>query len=345
MRSARYVSDQHLLGPTAMLFHGPEGTGKSLLLERLAECPWKEVYRINTGTHPKGQAKALTETFEDAHDNQPSLILMDNLDRFLEKADTLVERLRIELAKLEGSEVVVAAAARSIYNVDSSLRTRSTFKIGLEIFPPDVRQREDIFRQILGPGRKLDHTDIPSLAARTHGFVGRDIDHLCGLARARRVDRADESLEDDQKETLTEILEKTDYVTHEDFEAVIDQVQPTVLKESILEVPKVRWTDIAGVDHVRALLEAITIRPFKVSTSYPTHTNARMSTYQHMTYHPTAPRPRPQIRRPPIPQRRPPLRPPGLRQNPHRTSRRHRIKPKLPRRQGLRAHQDVRRRI
>jgi AAA family ATPase len=272
MRSARYVSDQHLLGPTALLFHGPEGTGKSLLLDRLAECPWKEVYHVNPGTHAKGQAKAITEIFEEARDNQPSLILMDSLDKFLEKADTLVERLRIELAKLQGSEVVVAAAARSVYDVDSSLRTRSTFRIGLEFFPPDVRQREDIFRQVLGPGRKLDSTDIPGLAARTHGFVGRDIDHLCGLARGRSVDRADETLDDDQKETLTEILEKTDYVTQDDFDAVIDQVQPTVLKESILEVPKVRWADIAGVNHVRALLEAITIRPFKVSKFFPNHT-------------------------------------------------------------------------
>jgi AAA family ATPase len=258
------LSDQYLLGPTALLFHGPEGTGKSLLLERLAECHWQQVYRINPETHPKGQVKAIIETFEDARDHQPSLILMDNLDNFLDKADALVNRLRTELAKLEGSQVVVAAAARSIYDIDTSLRTTSAFKTELELFPPNVRQREDIARQILGPGRKLGNIDFDTMAARTHGFVGRDIHKLCGLARNRRVQRAYESLDDDQKATLGEILEKTDFVTQEDFDAVIDQVQPTVLKESILEVPKVKWTDIAGLDHVRALLEAITIRPFKV---------------------------------------------------------------------------------
>lgn len=276
MGSARFVGDQHLLGSTALLFHGPEGTGKSMLLERLAECPWKEVYRINPSTHPKGQITAVTETFDNARDNQPSLILMDNLDKFLDKADALVERLRIQLAKLEGSEVVVAAAGRSVYDVDTSLRTRSTFKNVLEVFPPDVRQREDILRHILGPGRKLDSIDFAGLSARTHGFVGRDIDHLCGLARSRRVERADEALDDESKATLPEILEKTDFVYQEDFDAVIDQVQPTVLKESILEVPKVRWTDIAGVDHVRAVMESITIRPFKVRPIYI-----------HTTFHPT----------------------------------------------------------
>jgi AAA family ATPase len=270
--AALNMQDQYLLGPTALLFHGPEGTGKTLLLERLAECTWQEVYRVNLETHPKGQIKAISQVFEDALEKQPSLILMDNLDKFLEKADALVNRLRAELAKLEGSQVVVAAAARSVYDIDASLRTTSAFKTELELFPPNVRQREDILRQILGPGRKLATINFSALAARTHGFVGRDIHKLCGLARNRRVQAAYESLDDDQKASLGEILEKSDFVTQEDFDAIIDQVQPTVLKESILEVPKVRWTDIAGLDHVRALLEAITIRPFMVSRClYPMH--------------------------------------------------------------------------
>lgn len=266
--TALNLSDQYLLGPTALLLHGPEGTGKSLLLERLANCPWQQVFRVNLETHPKGQVIAIGDTFEDACDHQPSLILMDNLDKFLDKADTLVTKLRTELAKLEGTQVVVAAAVRSVYDIDSSLRTTSAFKTELELFPPNVRQREDILRQILGPGRKTGNLDFASLAARTHGFVGRDIHKLCGLARNGRVQRAYDALDDDQKGLLGEILEKTDFVTQEDFDAVIDQIQPTVLKESILEVPKVRWTDIAGLDHVRTLLEAITIRPFRVRCGY-----------------------------------------------------------------------------
>jgi AAA family ATPase len=256
--------DLRLCGPTSFLLHGPEGTGKSLLLERLAECPWQQVYRLDPDTHPKGQAKAISETFEDARDNQPSLILMDNLDRFLDKAETLVNKLRTELAKLSGSQVVVAAAARSIYDIDTSLRSPSAFKTKLELFPPNAKQREDILRQILGTTSKLGDLDFLALAERTHGFVGRDIHDLCLLARDRREQQIDESINEEEKNTFSEKLEQTSYVCQEDFDAVFGEVQPTVLKESILEVPKVRWTDIAGLDHVRAVLEAITIRPFKV---------------------------------------------------------------------------------
>ncbi|KAH9872111.1 hypothetical protein J1614_006372 [Plenodomus biglobosus] len=254
---------KRLLGPTTFLLHGPEGTGKSLLLERLAEASWQEVHRIDAETHPKNQAKAISETFKAALDDQPSLILMDNLDKFLEKAETLVMRLQIELAKLEGSQVVVAAATRSVYDVDARLRTTSAFKTELELFAPNVMQRDDMFRQILGSDCKDTDLDIHSLAERSHGFVGRDIHKLCSLARNRRLDQIYSSLDDSQKDTIGEVLEQSDFVTQEDFDTVISQVQPTVLKDSILEVPKVKWSDIAGLDHVRALLEAITVRPFK----------------------------------------------------------------------------------
>lgn len=262
--SLPHLHNRHLLGPTAFLLHGPEGTGKSLLLERLAECPWSEVYRINPDTNPKGQAKAVSDIFQDARENQPSLILMDNLDRLLDKAESLVNRLRIELATLGGSQVVVAAAARSVYDVDSSLRTATAFQTELELLPPNATQREDIVRQILGPACNVPNVDFTVLAERSHGFVGRDIASLCYLARKHHTRRIDTLVDEKNKAELGKMDEQMDFVEQEDFEAVIEQVRPTVLKDSILEVPKVRWTDIAGLDHVRAVLEAITIRPFKV---------------------------------------------------------------------------------
>lgn len=260
---ASALPDQHLLGPTTFLFHGPEGTGKSMLLERLAEAPWKDVQRLSLETHPKNQAAGIEDTFEAAKENQPSLVLMDNLDKFLEKAETLVGKLRSELAKLEGSKVVVAAAARSIYDIDSSLRTTSGFKTELETYPPNLAQREDILRKVLGPDRAVASVNFTAIAERAHGFVGRDIHKLCGLARNHRVQEVYDSLDDEKTESFGSILAEGDFVLQTDFDAVIDQVQPTVLKDSILEVPKVSWDQIAGLDHVRSLLEAITIRPFK----------------------------------------------------------------------------------
>jgi len=258
------ITNWHNLGPTTFLLHGVEGTGKTLLLDRLADCPWRKVHQINLQTHPKHQAKGISDTFEAALDSQPALILMDELDRFLEKAETLVTVLQAELAKLIGSQVVVAATARSVYNVDTSLRTTSAFKIELELLPPNVKQREDILRQRIGTSRGVADLDYQSLAERSHGFVGRDLAQLCCLAQERRVETLYASLEDDQRSAVDKVLDRSALVTQEDCDAVFDQVKPTVLKDSILEVPKIRWSEIAGLDHVRASIESIITRPFKV---------------------------------------------------------------------------------
>lgn len=260
--------DSHLGCPETFLIHGPEGCGKSLLLSRLAECAWRKVFTLDEdwlSANRKGSSEALsTEVFTKARELQPALVVIDDLDKFLNKGENLLNRLRQELQKLEGSQVVVAATARSVYDVDASLRTPSIFKTELELQPPNVRQREDMLRQILGSGRDTSDVNYSYLSERTHGFVGRDMHKLCSLARKRRRQLITADMKAHKVPCTKEELEKLAFVTQEDFDSVIDQVQPTVLKDSILEVPKIKWSDIAGVDHVRTLLEDITVRPYKV---------------------------------------------------------------------------------
>lgn len=262
-------SNPNLLGPTSFLLHGPEGCGKTLLLKRLSEVPWRKVYRLDQQwltENRKDQFEALSQdVFDAALKHQPALILIDDLDRFLQKAETLVNQMQTELEKLINTKVVVAAATRHIYDIDARIRDPSNLGgIELELFPPNVEQREDILRQILGSDLARTGLDLVRLAERCHGFVGRDIKNLCILARHHRREQVKTSLVDGEQD-LNEALDKIEFVTHEDFDAVIGRVQPSVLKDSIIEVPKVNWVDIAGVDHVRSLLESIVVRPYKVS--------------------------------------------------------------------------------
>ena len=256
-------------GPTSFLLHGPEGCGKSLLLKRLSAAPWRKVYRLDQdwlAAHRKEQAVALSEDVFDASlNNQPALILIDNLDKFLKKADNLVEQMQEELEKLQNTRVVVAAATRRIYDIDANLRSHSGLRIELELVAPNVKQREDILRQLLSLEKMDPDFDYTSLAEQCHGFVGRDIVDLISKARWNHDTHLRESLDGDGQETLNDVLKESTFVAQDDFEAVIGQIQPTVLKDSIIEVPKVKWADIAGVDHVRSLLESIVVRPYKVS--------------------------------------------------------------------------------
>jgi AAA family ATPase len=259
--------DTHFLGSMTFLVHGPEGCGKTLLLSRFAECPWRKVFNIDEdwlATNRKGLSEALSNVFAVARTQQPALILMDELDKFVQKAESLLGSLQVELEKLEGTRVVVAATARKILDIDARLRTPSGFMTELEIFPPDLKQREDVLQQTIGMDQRQLNIDIVALAERSHGFVGRDICKLWKLARRHRVVQARKTLTAEKESSLPRILSDMAFVEQQDLDAVFDQVQPSVLKGSIIEVPKVRWADIAGVDHVRAELEAIVVRPYKV---------------------------------------------------------------------------------
>ncbi|KAF2654491.1 AAA-domain-containing protein [Lophiostoma macrostomum CBS 122681] len=257
-----YLQDRKNLGPFAILIHGPQGSGKSLLLERLSACPWRETYKADLLLNTKAPAKELAALIERAVATQPSLILIDELDQLLKKSEDLVKALKSELKTLEGTKVVVAATARSIHDIDSALQNGWTFGHILEILPPNEQQREAILREIVG----LEHIpdiNFHTLAERTHGFVGGDLYTLCILARRHRKDSIYETVQGKGQDTIREALHTQEYLTMSDFDAVIDEVPPSVLQDSVIQVPKVRWADIAGLEHVQQELESIIIRPLK----------------------------------------------------------------------------------
>ncbi|KAF2733074.1 AAA-domain-containing protein [Polyplosphaeria fusca] len=255
------LSNFDLIGPTSFLIHGPERIGKSLLLDRISQCPWRKVFRLDQqwlSSHQKAPVGALCDMFEEARNFQPSVVLMDRLDAVLKKSPALTDHLETKLKRLRGLEVAVVATARSIYDVDESLRTPDALKVELELGPPNVAQREDILRQILEDKASAD-VAFSSLADRTHGYVGGDMRNLCMLASEHRA----EMLKAEKVEPSKEEAASRKLVTQDDINSVIDQVRPSVLKEAILEVPKIKWTDVAGLDHVREQIDSIMIRPFK----------------------------------------------------------------------------------
>jgi transitional endoplasmic reticulum ATPase len=101
-----------------------------------------------------------------------------------------------------------------------------------------------------------EEVNLESLADRTHGFVGADINALCKEAAMKTLRRylPDLGTED---EIPQEIVEKMT-VTGEDFEEALKGIEPSAMREVLIELPKVSWKDLGGLGPIKQeLIESI----------------------------------------------------------------------------------------
>jgi len=127
---------------------------------------------------------------------------------------------------------------------------------------PDERGR----REILGihtRGMPLgDKVDLGELASTTYGFVGADLSALAREAAIEAVRRIMPKLDLEKGTIPPEVLD-TLAVTREDFLEALKRVQPSAMREVMVEAPRVRWEDVGGLDDAQMRLKEGVELPLK----------------------------------------------------------------------------------
>ncbi|MDD1657616.1 MAG: CDC48 family AAA ATPase [Methanomicrobiales archaeon] len=255
--------------PKGVLLHGPPGTGKTLIAKAVANEV--DAYFV-TLSGPEimskyyGESeKQLREKFEEAQENAPAIIFIDELDSIAPKRAEVtgeVERRVVAqlLALMDGlksrGQVVVIAATNLPDQIDPALRRGGRFDREIEIGIPDKKGRLEIF-QVHSRGVPLsDEVNLQDYANITHGFVGADIALLVKEAAMHAL--RDELPKIKMEETIpAEILDELK-VTKGDFDEALKHVEPSAMREVLVEVPDVKWTDVGGLEEVKAeLSEAV----------------------------------------------------------------------------------------
>lgn len=267
-----------------IILHGCEGTGKTMLLNELeSRSGAKKVIRLEKrqllGTASKNES-TIQSAFNEAFANQPSLIIIDNLEEIAGAGDAVarpaVQALHAGFNAIVGSAVMVVAATRNPTDVDGSLTAPDRFANTIELPVPDRIARVEILKSSLR-GISTEPTNLcEKVGATTHGFTGKDVALLVEKAMEHWVDRIDEETEwvkvqsvqprsrsgstentlvdgaaCDRGESNSAALEITSTITLEDFEAVQQSIRPTALREIVLETPDITWNDIGGSDAVK----------------------------------------------------------------------------------------------
>lgn len=258
--------------PKGVLLHGSPGTGKTLIAKAVAnESGANFVSLAGPEIFSKwyGQTEEnLRKVFDDAEKSAPSIIFIDEIDAIAPKREEVtgeVERRTVSqlLTLMDGlksrGKVIVIAATNRPHSLDPALRRTGRFDREIEIPVPDKKGRKEIL-QIHTRYMPLEKdVDLDKLAEITYGYVGSDI---AGLAKEaamhalRRVIPEISSIKEDEP-IPKDILEKL-RVNKEDFDYALRMVQPSAMREVLIEIPKVKWEDVGGLEEVKqSLKEAV----------------------------------------------------------------------------------------
>jgi len=265
--------------PKGVLLHGAPGTGKTLLAKAVAYET--DAYFINI-SGPEimskffGQSEEnLRRRFEEAKDNAPSIIFLDELDSIAHKRDEnkgqvesrVVAQLLSLMDGLEGrGEVIVIGATNKVNNIDIALRRPGRFDREIEIKVPDTKGRYEVLL-IHTRGMPLNEDiDLNLIAEKTHGFVGADIKALCKEAAMLAIREIIPNIDLD-KPIPEEILNKL-IIKMIHFITALNSIEPSALREVFVTQPTETWEDIGGLEDAKQQLREIVEWPFKYSGFY-----------------------------------------------------------------------------
>ncbi len=256
--------------PKGVLLYGPPGTGKTLIAEAVANESGASFYSIRgpeiMGRFYGQSEERLRKIFDEAKENAPSIIFLDEIDSIAPNRDSTsgeVERRVVAqlLTLMDGmggrGDVIVIGATNREDSIDPALRRPGRFDREIEIGIPNMSGRRSILEVHTRDMPLLDDVKIEELAAMTQGFVGADLASLAREAAMKCLSKHIPKLDLDKPVPQSTL--ETMKVCMEDFTDALADIEPSGMREVSVEIPKVGWKDIGGLEHIKREIQEVFI--------------------------------------------------------------------------------------
>lgn len=255
--------------PHGILLHGFTGTGKTLTVDAFINEHRDSLYciQVDSASLVTKSADACEQKihslFTLAIDQAPSVIFIDRLEVIccgrknstdMEKQQItyflLTQFKRLSLRRQESSNapmVTVVGITNQLDSIDGCFRGPGKFSVEIDFPIPQAKDRLQIMTILLSRVSHDVSSDVlAEIAADAFGFTGADLQSV--------IERA-----------CLKAIRQNRKLSGSDLKYIIGPSKPSAMKEIILEVPAVYWSEIGGSKCIKRKLEQMVEWPFKYS--------------------------------------------------------------------------------
>ena len=159
--------------PRGLLLHGEPGVGKTLMMKCLIDAIGYKSYILRKNKPDGDFVKAIKDSFDEAANNAPSIVFLDDMDKFSESDDSKnhEEYVTIQscIDEVKDKEVFVIATANDIYDLPKSLLRAGRFDRIIEVHAPKGRDAVDIVAHYLKNKQVADDVHPEAIAKILNG--------------------------------------------------------------------------------------------------------------------------------------------------------------------------------
>ena len=185
--------------PRGLLLHGVPGVGKSLMASCVIEASGRNCYTCRKNKPNGDFVKHIKETFNQAVENAPSIVFLDDMDKFAngdERHKDAEEYVTVQscIDEVKGKEVFALATANNLRTLPGSLKRAGRFDRIIEVGAPVGQDAIRIIEHYLKGKKVTADMDAKSIARILNGNSCAELEMVineaglyAGFARSEKI--------------------------------------------------------------------------------------------------------------------------------------------------------------